>query len=130
MFKLLFVLKSFFGLRINGERTFLTATLVRHACDDDERNGGYRLSIFYAFVNCLGAHFSHLCLLCIPHVSRFRAIYLACAELTRQGTDWQPSTDNFLYRDRIYRVFSLEMSFYCNRIRHFIAAMEYGCFVT
>jgi len=78
------------------------ATLVKHTCDNDEKIG-VSIIDFPRFCELSGsAHFSHFSPLCVPHVSRSRAIYLACAKLTRQETGRMAAIDDSLYRNRIF----------------------------
>jgi len=75
---------------------------VKHTCGNDEKIG-VSIIDFPRFCELSGsAHFSHFSPLCVPHVSRSRAIYLACAKLTRQGTGRMAAIDDSLYRDRIF----------------------------
>lgn len=62
-----------------------------------------------------------------PHVSRSRVIYLACAKLTRQGTDRMASIDSS--PDRVH-VFLLLNDFLSSKNQYFVTTEWRYCFVT
>lgn len=124
---------SFRGSWINGKGTFPMATLVRHTTV--MRKAGYRLSIFYAFVNCLGAHFSHHTLSCIPPCFTFSR-HLSClcqADKTRNGQNGchRPTVLSILIAFIVFFSFLLFDNFLSNKNRYFIIPTKWRyCFVT
>jgi len=91
------------------------ATLVR-MCNSDEKSG-VSIIDFLRFCELSGRT---LFILLSSHISRSRAIYLACTELTRQGD--KIAADCFLY----YNHFSLLWNeyFFTSRFQHFVAVIE------
>jgi len=87
------------------------------------RKAGYRLSIFYAFVNCLGAHFSYFSL---PHVFPHFTFpcHLSClcqADKTRNGQNSCRWPTVFFITIAFLLWSGYFLSIFTNRFWHFVA---------
>lgn len=125
---------SFRGSWISGKMTFPMATLVRHACDSDEKSG-VSIIDFLRFCELSGrALFTPLSPLYSPMFHVLASfILLVPSWQDKERTEWLPSTDSSLYPDRVSRVFFFLLldDFLSNKNRYFVTVTEWRCcFVT